>query len=106
MADIGWLRVNFPRAFRDLFKFLVRAGKEELLNARQWKTLGLQDANCLQLEQMPPSVAAPSAGFRGIQQSCAPLIVKGSCREFACSLSVGGLQCSIVHQALTVPANS
>ena len=63
----------------------------------------LQDANCLQLEQMPPSVAAPGTGFRGIQQSYAPVIVKGSCREFACSLSVGGLQCSFAAPSVDRP---
>src|SRR3974390_652852 len=101
--DLGCSRVNFPCALRDLFKLLVRTGEEELLNARQRKTLGLQDANCLQLEQMPPSVAAPGAGFRGIQQSHAPVIVKGPCREFACSLSVGGLQCSIPAPSVDRP---
>src|SRR5262245_8534576 len=102
-ADIGWPSFNFTRALRDLFKFLIRAGKEELLNARQRKTMGLQDANCLQLEQMPPSVAAPGAGFRGIQQSHAPVIVKGSRRELTCSLSVGGLQCAIPAPSVDRP---
>src|SRR6516164_10194395 len=91
-VDIYCTRVNLPRAVCDLFKFLIGTGKEELLNARQRKTLGLQDANCLQLEQMPPPVAAPGGGFRGVQQSRAPVIVKGPRREFACSLSVSGLQ--------------
>jgi hypothetical protein len=67
--------------------------------------MGLQDANCLQLEQMPPSVAAPGTGFRGIQQSYAPVIVKGSRRELACSLSVGGLQCLIPAQSVEIVAN-
>src|SRR6516162_5072753 len=83
-VDICYSRIDLPQTVRDLFKFLIRAGKEELLNARQRKTLGLQDANCLQLEQMPPPVAAPYAGFRGVQQSYAPVIVKGSRRELAC----------------------
>ena len=76
-ADISYSRVNFPRALRDFLKFLIRASKEKLLNARQRKTMGLQDANCLQLEQMPAPVAAP-AGFRSVQQCHTPVIVKGS----------------------------
>jgi len=93
--DIGCSRVNFPGALRDLLQFLIRTAKEELLNARQRKAMGLQDTNGLQLEQMPLPIAAPGAGFRRVQQSSAPVIVKGSCREFGCSLSVGRLQRSI-----------
>src|SRR5689334_1540518 len=73
-VNICYSRIAFPCALRDLFKFLIRAGKEELLNARQRKTMGLQDANCLQLEQMPQPVAAPGAGFRSVQQSRASVI--------------------------------
>ena len=52
-VDICYSRIDFPQTLGDLFKFLIRAAKEELLNARLRKALGLQDPNCLQLEQMP-----------------------------------------------------
>ena len=52
-------RDNFPDAHHNLFELLIRAAKKELLNARKRETLGLENANRFQLEQMPPPVAAP-----------------------------------------------
>ena len=90
--EIDCPRINFPHAIRDLFQFFIRAAKQELLNAGERKTLSLQDANCRELEKMTPSVTAPGAGFRSIQQSRAAVIVKGSRRKFTRSLAVGRLQ--------------
>ena len=53
-------RHSFPDAPHNLFEFRIRAAKKELLNARKRETLGLEKANRLQLEQMPPPVAASS----------------------------------------------
>ena len=86
---------QFSSAPHNLFEFRIRAAKKELLNARKRKTLGLENANRLQLEQMPPPVSAPGARFRSIQQSRAAVVVKCSRRKFARSLAIGGLQVSI-----------
>ena len=51
-------RDSFPDAPHNLFELLIRAAKKELLNARKRETLGLENANRFQLEQMPPPVAA------------------------------------------------
>ncbi len=52
-------RDSFPDAPHNVFEFRIRAAKKELLNARKRKTLRLENANCFQLEQVPPPVAAP-----------------------------------------------
>ena len=104
-------RANFSSALRDLLEFRVRAPKQELLDTRKRKTLGLQNADRLQLEEMPPPVSGPGARNRGVQQARASVVVQGSSRKFARSLSVGGLQFSItvpgvnrLSQLLNCPA--
>ena len=59
-TDMAHRRDSFPDAPHNLFEFRIRAAKKELLNARKRETLGLEKANRLQLEQMPPPVAASS----------------------------------------------